>query len=249
MKLPMIESAVENMLTSNDAYLSNDFVPFISISYNQNGISGLAKNGSVYSVDIEKSSSKIEARLSKNGAEFYQLEIERIENQKSKVQIVSVLRNIANPAYDVHISVIKIHHTHDGYPVALLKISFAHHQVIEQVWPGKKQFVNISALKQALSSLPRLQNELNNYFYLLQFKENYDKTGWAILDEFPSSSDQAPGQDSLLISKSQDGVQPLEISGNEAYWCGVGTIGADVVFTLAGSFFYGALCGGIASTS
>ena len=41
-------------------------------------------------------------------------------------------------------------------------------------------------------------------------------------------------------------VYAQEITSDEAYWCGVGTIGADVVFTLGGSFLYGALCGAVA---
>jgi len=41
-------------------------------------------------------------------------------------------------------------------------------------------------------------------------------------------------------------VYAQEITNEEAYWCGVGTIGADVVFALGGSFLYGALCGAVA---
>lgn len=251
----MLNQGITEMLKSKNAYLSDSFHPYDKLITTDSGLTtGITKSGTRFAARIFTVGSKSTVIFSKNGFRKYTLTVKRVHdriNYRKSLKIVSSLHNVDNPDYDIEMRVYAKRHlsrkgenNHPEFQHSVLEVNFAGNSVSEKVWPGKEKFENIGRLTALMSSLPPLErNDLNNFFYLLSVDPNHSMIAWNMVSKFPGKS-ASEDQPTVIGGDSSSGSpHPMLIRDNWQYWCGVGTIGADVVFTIGGSVAYGIACG------
>jgi hypothetical protein len=196
-----------------------------------------------YEVEIRSRGNRAEARFARNGVEEYRIEVALSGGSNARPGIRSALKYRKDPTRDLRIQVRPQNGKGAHHPgAASLVVSMNGNRITETVWPGKKELESLPALEALLAEKRTSHIPLHNYFSLMLHSPDAVSRGLEVLEAAVAYSD-------LSRKEGRNGFSSKEIDGSEAYWCAVGTAGADLVTSALGSFGYSIVCGAVAEAS
>jgi len=249
-------------------FQSTTYEPFSTISIRKVPgvftVSGVTASGHAMKMKILRARSEYKTVWSVDGGDILSLEFlpPTIDLATGEIVHRSRIVDVERPMYSVELDVHegqRLGAVRPGTGTLVLTVNGKTTRV--RLAPGLANSELTSMLSAAAMGLPPRKLPLLNFFSLAladpsvsarvaRFESllqglHSDEGGVSQIEWWGRKSDSDPTQVGRPQHKSSS-LHTQKITNEEAYWCGVGTIGADAVFTLGGSFLYGALCGALA---
>jgi hypothetical protein len=210
-------------------------------------VSGFNKRDEKLEAIVAMATGSMRAYFYRDGNPEFRMSLHFDPSRNSKIGLRSSFSTFSPNAAPLIIEVSrpKAHEFSDNGALRLL-ISYRGKEFSELVWEGKRRFEHIEDLKSIAELSGEHTVDADAFLSLLSSIPGMVDDGFKLAEMVIEVPDLSMVTTSISAAKD---VSVQSVSGDEAAWCSVGTLGADAVSGGTASFFYAAACIGAADLS